>query len=59
MLNSMGSVYFDAYTGDQEIDYGAIVRNKIIEDATNVAQDGSKQKRKIANDPQARSPKLS
>ena len=36
MMNSMGSVYFDAYAGEQEMDQIIALNNKIIEDKTNI-----------------------
>ncbi len=45
MMNSMGSVYFDAYAGEQEMDQIIAINNKIIEDKTNITQDGRNLKR--------------
>lgn len=44
-MNSMGSVYFDAYAGEQEMDQIIAINNKIIEEKTNVTQDGRNLKR--------------
>jgi len=39
-----GSIYFDAYTGEDEYDANARFRNMIVADALNITEDGKKQK---------------
>lgn len=50
MLNSTASVYFDAYTGDQDYDKEIAMRNKTIEQITHVSQDGQRQKKIVTNE---------
>ena len=45
------SVYFDAYTGDNMIDEVVKFRNQIVEEATNVHEDGRKERRKAIEEP--------
>lgn len=39
-----GSIYFDAYTGEDDVDAQVKFRNMIVADALNVTEDGKKQK---------------
>lgn len=47
------SVYFDAYTGDDQVDEVIKWRNQIVTEATNVTEEGQRKKRRITNKEQS------